>query len=141
MQHVYSWPLVVLFSWLGLVWLGVEIMPFRWVLASRAMIPSWGKGATPPIIYYLFFILTDNCCKLIWFPKKITLAFLKVVIPQFPYWVLKIQYICSFPFSKRAIDWDFIPEVKPKACKWMSIKHVMNLEVKTVKKSSSTLRL
>ena len=29
----------------------------------------------------------------------------------------KIQYICSLPLNKQAIDWDFIPEVKSKACK------------------------
>ena len=36
----------------------------------------------------------------------------------------QIQYICSLPWSKQAIDWDFISKVKP------SINPVINLEVK-----------
>ena len=38
----------------------------------------------------------------------------------------KIQYIGAIPSNNQAIDWDFIPEVKP------SMKHETNLEVKNI---------
>jgi hypothetical protein len=47
----------------------------------------------------------------------------------------KIQYICALPISNYAIDWDFIPEVTP------LMKHVINLEIKNITKSSLTLKL
>jgi hypothetical protein len=42
----------------------------------------------------------------------------------------KIQYKRSLPLNKLAIDWDFIPKEK------LSMKRVINLEVKNITKSS-----
>ena len=42
----------------------------------------------------------------------------------------KSKIYVHFPLSKQAINWDFIHEVK------LSIKHVINLEVQSITKSS-----
>ena len=47
----------------------------------------------------------------------------------------KLQYIHSLPLNKWAFDWDFIPKVK------LSTMHVINLEVKSITKSSLALSL
>ena len=45
---------------------------------------------------------------------------------------LKSNIICSLSISKQAINWGFIPELTP------IIKHIINLEVKNIAKSSLT---
>jgi hypothetical protein len=63
--------------------------------------------------------------------RNIVLAFLKAAWLQIPCWVhftFMVSnpiyiYICALPLSKKAIEWELIPEVKP------SIKNVNNLEV------------
>ena len=92
--------------------------------------------------FKIFLNLTGNCC-----PSRLTL---KNTLPLHSWRLLvhnfhiecssparsEIQYMCTFPLNKQAIDWDFISDMNPLR------NHVIDLEVrKKYVKSSLALRL
>ena len=108
-------------------WSGLEL-----ILNHMGLAPS----CNDPIVFKVFLSRPKTTACPAWLQEQIVLASLKAACPQDPYWVhfspsrSKIQYRCSLPLSKQAIDGDVIPKEK------LSMKHVINLEVKNITKSS-----
>ena len=147
-------------AWIGL---GLELMPFGQVPTGRATTHHGGQGPSGPrpVIQhphqFLFGFNPDQ--QLLPAPpdsKKAHPCILEGHLSTNPIWnarhlegpkfyiyvCVRVRECAHFPFvNKQLIEISFPKKVTPKACKWISIKHVVSLEATKITKSSSTLRL
>ena len=114
--------------------------------------PSGGGGGgvramacdlAPPPSSCLFIILTNNFYPPCLIPKKKSPLHSWRSLVHNPIWNPlhlegpKLNIYVHFPLvNKQLIGISFLKKVKPKTCKWMSIKHVMKLEATKITKSS-----